>query len=332
MPNATPSALETGGARAETKYTSLATIKFIAGYMHQRSPFSAIDTRYGTKFLGGKPDALIDGSNCEISNSLTLIRRPGTVAYGAASVPPPKFFYAWEQVVPPNLTLMVDTASAVYNYSTTFAGNYLNKAALAGQTSFYGLVNTLYMGDGVDLYKIVGPNLLVQSNNFIPLFPGWSQNNCTILGKTVTDPYGVANNAFLLEWQNTGSLVYFDQSVTPNYSPVGGNTFTFSIWLKLLGGAQSVTLFVQGNLGNVRNSRVVALTSTWTRYQITAVMDPNDTLVNCSVGSPTSFGAGNEIGIFSSQLEVGGPATPAQITNSLPQGVYLWGIAPAPSA
>src|SRR5208282_557807 len=325
MPNATPSALESGGARAETKYTSLQTIKFIAGYQHQRSVFCAVDTRYGTKFLGGKPDALIDGSNCEISNSLTLIRRPGTVAYGAASVPPPKFFYAWEQVVPPNLTLMVDTASAVYNYSTTFAGNYLNKAALAGQTSFYGLVNTLYMGDGVDLYKIVGPNLLVYSNTFeFGTWPG-ANNTYKLL---IPDPLGNAT-ARVVEWTATGSSAYIYQTNTPNYIPVGGNTFTFSIWIKLLGGAQSLTLSVQGNLGSVRNSRVVALTSTWTRYQITAVMDPNDTLVNCSVGSPTSFGAGNEIGIFSSQLEVGGPATPAQITNSLPQGVYLWGIAPS---
>src|SRR5208282_350744 len=322
MPNATPSALESGGARAETKYTSLQTIKFIAGYQHQRSVFCAVDTRYGTKFLGGKPDALIDGSNCEISNSLTLIRRPGTVAYGAASVPPPKFFYAWEQVVPPNLTLMVDTASAVYNYSTTFAGNYLNKAALAGQTSFYGLVNTLYMGDGVDLYKIVGPNLLVYSNTFeFGTWPG-ANNTYKLL---IPDPLGNAT-ARVVEWTATGSSAYIYQTNTPNYIPVGGNTFTFSIWIKLLGGAQSLTLSIEGGSGSVRNSATFALTSSWVLYQVTALMDPADTAITVVLGNPTSDGTGNEIAIYGSQLEVGGPASPTQITTTIPQGVYLWGI------
>ena len=77
------------------KWTSLATVKFIAGLQTQRSAFASIDTRYNSKFLGGKPDALIAGLNVEISNKLTLQRRPGVEPYGVSNIPSPTAFYDW---------------------------------------------------------------------------------------------------------------------------------------------------------------------------------------------------------------------------------------------
>ena len=136
--------------------------------------------------MGGKPDSLIDGSNCEISNRLTLQRRPGLVAYGTASIPAPDFFFSWQQaslanfvsIVDPNfvtypqanLQLIVDTATSdgtrapgnIYNYSPTSAGVILNKALLSQQTSFFTVINTMYLGDGVDLKKLVGENMITQ--------------------------------------------------------------------------------------------------------------------------------------------------------------------------
>ena len=324
MPSPDPSVLQIAGAKADSKYISLATVKFIAGLCTQRSPFAAIDTRYGTRFLGGKPDALIAGSNCEISNKLTLVRRPGTIAYGAASIPPPQFFYSWEQVVPSNLTLMVDTASAIYNYSTTYAGKYLNKDQNSSQTSFYALVNTLYFGDGVDLYKVIGPNLL--KNSTITRDSPWSPGPGVESQSTgPTDPFG-GSNSIQIVWGAADPDAYVKQTVTPNYMPVGSNTFTFSIYLKILGGAQSLTLYIMGGSGAVRGSATFALTSDWARYQVTAVMDPDDTSIIVSFGNPTSYGIGNKVANCYAQLEVGGPASPAQITTTLPQGVYLWGI------
>ena len=78
------------------KYTSLAFLKFFGGLQTQRSPFQSIDTRYNSKFFGGTPDAIIAGSNVEISNSLTLQRRPGLTAYGVSNIPSPKAFFDWQ--------------------------------------------------------------------------------------------------------------------------------------------------------------------------------------------------------------------------------------------
>ena len=90
--------LDIQGARPQkpNKYTSLATLKWIGGLQTQRSPFMSIDTRYNSRYLGGKPDALIAGSNVELSNRLTLQRRPGLLAYGP-SIPAPDFFFSWQQ-------------------------------------------------------------------------------------------------------------------------------------------------------------------------------------------------------------------------------------------
>src|SRR6266849_3981611 len=122
-----PSLLELHGSPARTKHTPLATVKFIGGLQTQRYPFASIDTRYNSKFFGGKPDSLIDGSNVEISNSLTLQRRFGLSPLGTSLIPAPTAFYEWKQSAPPSLQTVVDTATAIYNYSPTFSGILLYK-------------------------------------------------------------------------------------------------------------------------------------------------------------------------------------------------------------
>src|SRR5215469_15386759 len=102
------------GAQEPTpeKWVSLATIKFIGGMQTQRSAFASIDTRYSTKFLGGKPDALIAGSNVEINNKLLLQRRPGLLKYGTANIPAPTNFFAWQLATTGDINLVIDTQSA----------------------------------------------------------------------------------------------------------------------------------------------------------------------------------------------------------------------------
>lgn len=314
--------MEIAGAQAPNeKYTSLATLKFIGGLMTQRSPFASLDTRYNSRYLGGKPDALIAGSNVELSNKLTLQRRCGLLTYGTASIPPPDFFYEWKKSAPPELALVVDTASAIYNYSPTFAGNYFNKSVGAGQTSFQSVVNTLYFGDGVDLYKIIGPNLLSFSNTFNTGAP-WTSNNATfVTGQS--DPVG-GTNATQVTWTAPGSLTRLVQSgIVPNYTPIANNTFTFSIWMKLAtASACTVAMVLQDQSVGIAN-QVIALTSTWTRYQVTGTAFNSSTSLSVAIFNPTTAVA---IDVYGAQLEVGGPATLTKITTLNPQGVYLWGI------
>ena len=214
----------------------------------QRSEFMSIDTRYNSRYLGGKPDALIAGSNVELNNKLMLQRRPGLLAYGP-SIPAPDFFFSWQQAtlsnfvatVDPNLLtypqgnfqLIIDTATngtaapgSLYNYSPTQAGILLNKAVLSQQTSLYTVVNTMYLGDGVDLYKVVGANLLTQSNNYGSA--SWSTLG-VVLTTGQTDPTGgTAATQAVFSTHGSSATSYILQAVTPNYTPVQNNTFTFS--------------------------------------------------------------------------------------------------------
>lgn len=247
---------------APDKYVSLATIKFIGGLQTQRSAFASIDTRYNSKFLGGKPDALIAGSNVEVSNKLTLQRRPGCIPYGVSNVPAPTNFFDWQLATTGDILLVLDaetsggdnhagTYGAVSRYSPTNSGIYVNKAAKSNQTNFIDVVNTMYMGDGVDLYKVIGPNLLLQSNTFgtgagtlLAMQTPWTENGVFALTTGQTDPLGTST-ATQLMWNSTGSGSYIEQDVTPNYTPIAYNTFTLSLWMKETGGAISVNLQIE---------------------------------------------------------------------------------------
>lgn len=302
-----------GGA----KFTPLATIKFIAGLQTQRSPFASIDTRYNSRYLGGKPDALIAGSNCEISNSLTLQRRPGTLPYGPA-IPAALAFYEHKPSAPPSSQIIVDTAAAVYNYSTQFAGLLFYKSPNAGQTNFMTVVNTLYAANGVDAYKVVGPNLLTWANTFTNAV--WTTFGTAFVTNQF-DPLG-GLNATLLNW--TYGTSYIRQTVAPNYTPVPNNTFTFSVWLRANSGSPTVTIYCMDQALAFATTKTVTLTQTWTRYEVTTTLGPTSTEVVVEVGGPSV--SGPVVQIYGAQLEVGGPASPLQLTTSQPQGVYLWGI------
>ena len=323
------------------KYTALATIKFIGGLQTQRSAFASIDTRYNSKFLGGKPDALIAGSNVEISNSLTLQRRPGLKAYGTVSIAPPKAFFDWQLATTNDLILVVDTstggvnsAGQIIRYSPTFAGVYVDKGLLSKQTNFFDVVNTLYLGNGVDRYKITGPNLLLQSNTFgtgagtnFSIQSPWTQANVFSLTGGQVDPLGTSTATQLI-WSTTGPTAKIEQDVTPNYTPIASNTFTFSLWMKQTGGANTVTLQISDQSGSIATQACV-LTTSWVKYQVTGTMASNSNVIKVLLTSPTTT---NTMVIYGAQLEVGGPATTTQITTTKAQGVWLWGIQAPPSA
>lgn len=66
----------------QTKAAPIYTGRFFSGINTNRSPLrDARGTRYEEKFIGPAGDALIDGSNLEVTNRLTLGRRPGNPIY-----------------------------------------------------------------------------------------------------------------------------------------------------------------------------------------------------------------------------------------------------------
>lgn len=340
-----PGLMESKGARSEaTKYTTLATMKFFAGLETQRSPFAPIDTRYASRFMSGKA-SLIAGSNCEVSNKLTLQRRPGNVIYasppgGIGGVGTLNYFYAWEQVSPPNISTMFDSVASVGVFSPTTEGFYLNKLSLLTQSSLLGIGNTLYIGNSgfglgqnASLYgrgfKVVGPNLLLNSNTFTST---WSLTNVVMTGGQ-GDPVG-GTSAFQAAYSAGGGAGFFLQAfLQPTYPStsvfqLNPNVFTFSIWAKGTVG-QTITLQIKNQSGVIGTS-TQNLTTSWARYQLTAVSSAAATqiqgvVINGNTGAQT-------YNVYGSQLEVGGPATPTQITTTKVQGIYRLGIDPPGSA
>ena len=79
-----PNNLQTSGANPgkQTKAAPIYTGRFFSGINTNRSPLrDARGSRYEEKFVGPSGDALIDGQNLEVTNKLTLGRRPGNPIY-----------------------------------------------------------------------------------------------------------------------------------------------------------------------------------------------------------------------------------------------------------
>ena len=127
------------------------------GLVTNRSALHDPSSWYLSKY-GGFPDALIDGSNMEVSNQLTLIRRPGNSAFSNQTIPnPPNIFYDW-RTVSGAINIVVDTPVASYIVTPTTLTQIFTKSVGAGQGYYQGVGNTLYFGDGVDLLKFDGIN------------------------------------------------------------------------------------------------------------------------------------------------------------------------------
>jgi hypothetical protein len=292
--------------------------KFYSGLYKNRSPLYTPISALGVSVIA-RQDVLWDGHDMMVTPQYTLRRRYGhsracSQTFGASEWP--RAFFSFVDL---NGTIFpfADTQSRVCNFSSAVLGTLLNKSAGAGQSSFNSVANTMYFCNGIDAFKYVGPNLLLQSDNFgsgtTPTAP-WVLNNITLTGGQ-TDPLG---GTAATKMQATSlSNPYIYQDVTPNYSPVVGNTFTFSVWAKLISGTGTFDLQMQNTTGLI----TVTPTSSWVKYSVTGVASSSP---RCLLWSFTSTSL--VVDFYGAQLEVGGVVTPTQITTTLPQGVYLWGI------
>jgi hypothetical protein len=127
------------------------------GLFTNRSPLHDPASTMISRYYGGYLDALLDGSNMEISNALTLIRRPGNSQWTSASYSSaPDSYYSWQRL-DGTIQVIVDTPTAVYRDNQDGSlTTILTKSAGAGQAYFQGVGNWLYIGDGVDLVQYDG--------------------------------------------------------------------------------------------------------------------------------------------------------------------------------
>ena len=146
------------GAEATPLYTS----RIFTGWYTNRSPLrDGVTTHAAEKAGYGRQDSILDGRNMEITPRLTLGRRAGTSAWGAANAYKRiNRFYSFNTFTLTNevIRVMVDEGlggGAVYD---AFDGSQKNliftKSAGADKTYFLGVGNTLYMTNGVDNKQI----------------------------------------------------------------------------------------------------------------------------------------------------------------------------------
>ena len=114
-----PNILGLSGAQpqSETKFAPIYVGRWSGGLNTNRSPLrDATTTRITEKYYGAAGDALIAGSNVEITNRLTLGRRPGNPVYDSNSYTSVNRFYEFRMFDAnvEQIKIMVDQAAALY--------------------------------------------------------------------------------------------------------------------------------------------------------------------------------------------------------------------------
>ena len=141
-----PSLLETAGAqiRNPSRGKPIHVARMETGLFTNRSPLHDPASFVVSKFYGGYVDALISGENMEVSNALTLVRRPGLSEWSSVPVPlPPNWFYEW-QTLDCGIKVVVDTPTVSYIQTPTQQYQIFTKSEV---TSLQG---TEYAGAAVD--------------------------------------------------------------------------------------------------------------------------------------------------------------------------------------
>lgn len=157
---------EQEGARPqkEPRFTPLVIERSFTGLVTQRSYLHDPSDMVTQRFYGGRPDALWDGLNVELTNSLTLARRNGLSAFSTATYPTAPLSAFSFHLPDGTIQVLVDTASAVYwdeqNGSKTLI---YTKQAGAGAARFVqsqdGPDGVAYIGDGISTLKYTPGNV-----------------------------------------------------------------------------------------------------------------------------------------------------------------------------
>jgi hypothetical protein len=127
--------------------------EFASGLYTQRSPLVTPTSSQGLSVVV-RNDVLTDGQNIELSNNMTLVRRPGStrycsVAFGASEYP---LNYHTFRNISGTVKTLVDTPTNVRVFTTSALTNVYAKGSSA-QTFFKTVANMTYMCNGTDAKK-----------------------------------------------------------------------------------------------------------------------------------------------------------------------------------
>jgi hypothetical protein len=144
--------LQMAGAASEpSNFAPLNTDRIFTGLWTNRNPLrDAATSMNEAKYYGTRLDSIIGGYNSEISNKLTLRRRPGTSLYNGGTFQPVTRFYSFNTftLTTETIRVLADTQLAVFDVTTGQGSIVWAKAQGAGPTFFLGVGNILYFTNG----------------------------------------------------------------------------------------------------------------------------------------------------------------------------------------
>lgn len=256
-----PNNLILNGAKPqkETRWTPLQTGRWSSGIWTNRSPLrDANTTRLVEKFYGPSGDALIAGLNTEITNKLTLARRPGTSRYDNNTYTGVKRFYSFRLFndTTEQIDVMVDQSDALYSTHSGTKSLVFTKSAGSGQSYMQSVGNTLYFTDGVDNKK------------WLQTLFGWSANTQVGTGNIpFFSTFLVDNNGFIQQLWGTAFPVTSVTINPPTPTTDPTLTVTSSIVLSTLLAVGDVVTDLPlpvaiGAVGNAISYTILSITGT----------------------------------------------------------------------
>jgi hypothetical protein len=177
------------------KYVPLFIDRSFTGLYTQRNVLHDPSDIYTSRFYGGRPDALWQGLNVELTNRLTLQRRPGLTQLSTAVYPTlPLRSYSF-QLTDGTIRLIIDTSSLAYPV-TSVANSSGGQVAYSGS---FGAVTNDIQGLKVRISGFTNPN-----NNGV--FTVITSSNTSVV---VNNPNAQTETATASA--NTAGGVYWDQ-------------------------------------------------------------------------------------------------------------------------
>lgn len=173
-----PNLLSINGAQSKpTRYSSIWNESFSSGLITQRNPLRAgKGSSLMNRLYGSETDSFLAGSNVEISNRLTPVRRPGSSIYNSRLFPVILDFYDFHIFNSNTETIKViaDAQFAIYDATGPSTQTVIYaKPTPGGQAYFQSVGNTLYIGTGTTQLQYIQSALnwtattLFQTGNFI---------------------------------------------------------------------------------------------------------------------------------------------------------------------
>ena len=216
-------------------YAPIFTNEFFTGLWTQRSPLrdAATPYLYQKFYSASRYDSLLSGSNVEVTNRLTIARRPGHSTYNSSTTRTYNRLYEFRipQANSQLIRVMGDNSVSVDDVTPNFIGGtglnvLFTKSSGALKTQFQSVGSTLYFGNGIDLRKWI-------------YAAAWQASTLYQPGALITDPNGnlqmMQGAAFPISSSSsaisiTNNLLYVKLASGSGYSPsvCRGKFFTFS--------------------------------------------------------------------------------------------------------